>query len=130
MGLGIVVVLSAVALHQPAPEPDYPIPGEGDRITVEVLNGAAVDGLARETTRRLRARGIDVVYFGTAWDSVWKTTEILVRRGDTSGAEAVRAALGTGVVIQRPDSQRLLDFTVILGTDLVASSPPEASLHP
>lgn len=130
MGLALILILSAVALYQPARSPDYPIPGDGDRITVEVLNGAAVDGLARETTRRLRARGIDVVYFGTARDSVWKTTEVIVRRGDTSVGRVVQTALGGGVVVERPDPRLLLDITVILGTDLGGSSPDSGRLDP
>lgn len=98
------------------------IPGDaGERILVEVLNGTQVDGLARETTRRLRAQGIDVVFFGSVRDSVWQTTEVIARRGDTVMAARVRDALAAGAVVLRPAPELLLDVTVILGMD---AAPP------
>lgn len=97
----------------------YPIPGEGVRITVEVLNATGVDGLARATTRQLRRRGIDVVYFGTAATDTLRETLIAVRRGDTTGAARVREALGVGRVVLEPDPRLLLDASVLLGHDAV-----------
>lgn len=93
------------------------IPGEGERVMVEVLNGTRVDGLARRTTRHLRLRGLDVVFYGTARDSVLDSTKIYIRRGDTRRAERVRAAMGLGQVIEDPDATLLLDVTVVLGHD-------------
>ncbi len=102
------------------------IPGEGERIIVEVLNGTRVDGLARQTTRRLRAQGVDVVYFGSVRDSVWATTEVIARRGDTVRAARVRGALGVGEVSFRPAPELLLDVTVMLGLD----AAPDGNLRP
>lgn len=93
------------------------IPGEGERVIVEVLNGTRVDGLARRTTRRLRSHGLDVVFYGTAPDSIRDSTVIYVRRGDRDRAERVRAALGLGQVVDKPDVRLLLDVTVVLGRD-------------
>lgn len=98
-----------------------PIPGERDRITVEVLNGTGIDGLARETTRRLRREGIDVVYFGDASEDPVESTRVLVRRGDSTAALRVRAALGRGSIVMERNAGLLLDVTVLLGTDL---APP------
>jgi hypothetical protein len=96
------------------------IPGEGDRITVEVLNGTTVNGLARQVTRELRRRGIDVVYFGTT-DRADSTLGI-ARRSDTEAARVVRRALGSGAVLDEPLPQLLLDVTVVLGPDAARST--------
>lgn len=93
---------------------------------VEVLNGSRVDGLARAVTRRLRARGIDVVDYGSARESIYTVTQILTRRGDSVPAYAVRDVLGVGRVIDRPAPDLLLDVTVILGLDAAPSNPPES----
>lgn len=95
-----------------------PIPGERDRVSVEVLNASGVDGFARDVTRQLRRRGLDVVYFGTARFDTLSITRILVRRGDSTGARRVREALGAGEIAIEPDSGLLLDVSVLLGRDL------------
>ena len=100
-----------------AQEWEYAIPGEGDPLLLEVLNGAAVDGLAAAMTRQLRGHGLDVVYYGTAPIDTFTMTQIVVRRGDTTGTGRIRRALGTGIVVIAIDSQKLLDVTVILGRD-------------
>ncbi|UCF40790.1 MAG: LytR C-terminal domain-containing protein [Gemmatimonadota bacterium] len=104
----------------------YPVPGDGVRITVEVLNATGVDGLARASTRQLRRRGIDVVYFGTAATDTLRETLIAVRRGDTARAARVREALGIGRVVVEPDPRLLLDASVFLGYDAV----PLVNLRP
>ena len=42
------------------------MPAPERRVTVEVLNGTARQGLARIATRVLRRRGLDVVFLGNA----------------------------------------------------------------
>ncbi len=93
------------------------IPGEGRRITVEVLNGTEVDGLAREMTRRLRTQGIDVVFFGTADQSGQDSTNIIVRGEDATVGDAVQRGLGVGRITIDPDPRLLLDVTIVLGRD-------------
>jgi len=110
-------VLRGRTSRQPAPV----IPGEnGPAVTVEVLNGSGIDGLARDVTRRLRRRGIDVLYFGSAAETSRDSTVILIRRGDSLAAVAVRKALGTGRIAVQLDPQRLLDASVIVGRDAAA----------
>lgn len=94
-----------------------PIPGEGDHVVVEVLNTTETDGLAREITRRLRRAGIDVVYFGSERERRVDSTTILIRRGDSTAALRVRAALGLGRIVSQPDPRLLLDASVLLGPD-------------
>ena len=106
--------------------PDLPVPGEGDRIMVEVLNATRVDGLARTMTLRLRRVGLDVVYFGDAREGALDSTLILIRRGDSSFAGRIRDAIGGGQVVMDPDDELLLDVSVLLGFDVV----PESRIDP
>lgn len=121
IGAGLVVVATLIVWYaargRDGGDP-FPIPSDDDRVTVEVLNGTRINGLARETTRRLRQAGLDVVYFGDAEDFPVASTRILVRRGDTTAARRVRRALGGGQILEAPDSRLLLDITVVLGLDL------------
>jgi hypothetical protein len=94
------------------------IPGEGARVTVEVVNQTGLDGLAREVTRRLRRAGIDVVGYSAARDSSLDSTTIVVRRGDSTAALQVRRALGLGRIAVEPDPRLLLDASVLVGPDL------------
>lgn len=95
------------------------IPGDEaeHHVTVEVLNGTTIDGLASRVTRQLRQQGIDVVFYGSAGTTESGSTLIVARRGDMTAAREVRDALGLGTVSSDPQAQLLLDVTVILGRD-------------
>ena len=96
----------------------YPVPGEnGRRITVEVLNASGVDGLARAATMRLRARGIDVVFYGNAPMDTLRLTRVVARQADTTAARRVRDALEIGEVADEPEARLLLNVSVYLGRD-------------
>ena len=128
LGVTLAVVAGATwwLFPRPVEEDPLPIPGETLKGAVEVLNATAVDGLARSVTRRLRAEGIDVVFYGSARDSMLDSTRIIVRRGDTTLAVAVRQVLGTGLVSFERDETRLVDVTVLLHLDAAAV----LGLHP
>ncbi|MFI5280518.1 MAG: LytR C-terminal domain-containing protein [Gemmatimonadales bacterium] len=100
------------------------VPGETDRLQVEVLNTTDAVGQARTATRRLRDAGLDVVYFGGDAGPALDSTQILVRRGTTATGTRVRRALGVGGVRVLADSTRLVDVTVRLGRDFVAGGNP------
>lgn len=119
--MGAVVLVLWLLLRSAGDTDPYPIPGE-DRahVRVELLNGTNVDGLARRTTRHLRRRGIDVVYFGSAAEDTFTTTVVLARGADSTDAIRVRRALGLGVVRVEPNPALLLDVSVILGFDAPA----------
>ena len=95
------------------------IPGERDRVVVEVLNTTRAVGLARAATRLLRDAGLDVVYFGSDTGAVLDSTQVLVRRESAGSGAAVRVAraLGAGSVRPLADAGRLVDVTVRLGRD-------------
>jgi len=108
------------ARHRGDDDAARPVPGERDRVVVEVLNTTKAVGLARAATRMLRDAGIDVVYFGSDTGAVVDSTQVLVRRGTPDGAARVAAALGVGRVRQLPDPGRLVDVTVRIGRDFAA----------
>lgn len=94
------------------------IPGTGaDRVQVEVLNGAGIDGLARATTDRLRDRGFDVVFFGNAGSQAREFSVVLDRGRNPDGAARVARELGIDRVEVAVDTTLYLDATVILGPD-------------
>lgn len=97
----------------------------GERVVVEVLNASGRPGLARQVTRLLRQRGLDVIYFGNA-PGRQDSTLVLVRRGPLSQGSRVARVLGRGGVVARPDSLPRVDVTVLLGADytLPPGAPP------
>lgn len=96
------------------------VPGEGERIVVEVLNTTQVLGLARAATHRLRDGGLDVVTFGSDTGAVLDSTQVLVRRGPPEPGARVAEVLGAGRPRVLPDPSRLVDVTVRLGRDFLA----------
>ena len=127
----MVVLLLAVGalLLRPNPEPKTAtalprIAPEG-RITVEVLNGTRRQGAARTATRVLRRQKLDVVFLGNA-DTLVDSTLIVARRGDSTRARYVAAALGVGAVLVETDTFRRVDVSVILGDDF----QPRLEPHP
>jgi len=95
------------------------IPGEPNRIAVEVLNATTRTGLARDVTERLRDGGLDVVYYGSDTSRL-DSTQILVRRGGMEAGDAVRRVLGAGAVRAAVDPSRLVDVSVLVGRDAAA----------
>ncbi|MDP9280085.1 MAG: LytR C-terminal domain-containing protein [Gemmatimonadota bacterium] len=98
---------------------------EGTRIKVEVLNGTRTKGLARRATQYLRGRGFDVVGAGTETEAR-ATTVVYDRSSHPEWARLVARAINAPVV-NKPDSSRYLDVTVILGADW---RPPVLPFHP
>jgi hypothetical protein len=103
----------------------YAIPAQGAGNIVEVLNGTDRRGLARGGSRRLRAAGFDVVFFGNASAPV-DTTMILVGANGEALGERLQEVLGTGVVLEQLDTLRRVAATIVLGSDYLES----ADLHP
>ena len=129
----ITALLGLAACGQGDDRPAFAVPGaDGRRIVVEVLNATGRAGLARTATRVLRQEGIDVVFYGNATapaePGAGDTTRILVRRGDRAAGERVRRALRVGTVAVRVDTTRLVDVSVLLGTDFAARAPLD--FHP
>jgi thymidylate kinase len=90
---------------------------DGERIRVEVLNGAGVSGLAQSVTERLRERGFDVVYFGNAGSLARDSTVVLDRGINSEAAVKVADELGIRRVEVAPDTSLYLEATIILAPD-------------
>lgn len=97
----------------------------GVRIKVEVLNGTRNRGAARRATLYLRDRGFDVVSMGNS-GRTQDFTAVLDRSGHPEWARLVAAALRARV-IERPDTSRYLDATVLIGADW---TPPAEAFYP
>jgi hypothetical protein len=128
IGLAVTVLLvaalagsAAMGFFQPRPAAEVPPPPEavidGDRLRVEVLNGAGVPGLARDVTRLLRQRNFDVVFYGNAPGGARDTSVVIDRVGRIEDAQRVADALGIEVVRSAPDTTLYLEATVVLGRD-------------
>jgi hypothetical protein len=127
--LTTVVLLLAACRDERTRTTAFPVPGDnGPRITVEVLNASGKPGLAKAGTRVLREAGIDVVTFGNApgTDGPLDSTRIVVHRSRRTTGDRIRRALGVGRVSFDADSARLLDASVLLGTDFA----PRLDFHP
>ena len=125
VAFGVVALLIRAGGRRAIGDHLYPVPEGEDRIVVEVLNATGKQGIARVGTRTLRRKGVDVVFFGNA-DTTADSTRLLLRRGSRDRADEIQKLLGTGKIIESPDSTRRVDVTVILGGDWKA---PE-ELHP
>lgn len=101
----------------------------GVRVRVEVLNATTTRGLARSATAYLRDLGYDVVANGNAPERRDSTAVVVRRDGGDVREWAVRAAraMGGAAVLDRPDSLRYVDLTVLVGTDW---RPPPGPFRP
>lgn len=85
-------------------------------VLVEVRNGTSRSGLARQATRLLRERGVDVIFVGTSSARPDSTT-VLVRRGSVVRGHELARLLGGAPVRSELDSLLRVDLTVLLGAD-------------
>jgi len=88
-------------------------------ITVEVLNGCGVTGLAQKFTNYLRQQGFDVVYTGNADHMDYESTHIIQRSAQAEKDESLLKALELeeGRLIKDAQSTPHVDYTIILGKD-------------
>lgn len=105
-------LLLAAALEGQTPAPKH------ETITVEVLNGSGVAGLASAAKDRLREKGADVLISGNASEQTGKTL-ILDRVAAPARARRIAKMISCpdAETATRVESKRLVDVTVIVGTD-------------
>ena len=86
-------------------------------ISVEVLNGTGINGLAARTVAVLKRRGFDGFINAERADA--DSTTVAARRGTRGDALHVAGALGLPPhrVVARPATENDLDVTVTLGRD-------------
>ena len=93
------------------------------RIKVEVLNATRNRGVARRVTLYLRDRGFDVVAMGNS-GRLQSNTVVLDRSKHPEWAGLIAKALRADSTLERPDTSRYLDATVLIGTDWAAPALP------
>jgi hypothetical protein len=98
----------------------------GVRIRVQVLNATTTRGLAQRATDVLRDRGFDVVEIGNSRERS-DSTVILDRTNHPDWARRAAAAMGGAQIINRPDSSRYVDLTILIGS---LWRPPVQPFHP
>ena len=86
-------------------------------VRVIVYNGAGTPGIAGEAAQVLIGAGMRVVDTRNADRFDYRTTMIVVQRGDSAAAEQVRGVLGTGEIVDQPTQQNVADIIVIIGSD-------------
>jgi anionic cell wall polymer biosynthesis LytR-Cps2A-Psr (LCP) family protein len=85
-------------------------------ISVEILNGTTVTGLAQRTKQLYERYGFDVVSFDNADRSNYEHTLIIDRKGDLADAQRAAEIIRASRVQSEPlDSP--IDVTIILGRD-------------
>lgn len=91
---------------------------KGERMTrVIVYNGAGTPGIAGKAAQQLIRSGFRVVDTKNADKFGYKTTQIVVRRGDSKQGDAVMGALGVGTVKVDLSDADVTDVIVIIGKD-------------
>lgn len=106
-----------------AEQPVHHTTGDHRAITIEVLNGAGVSGIARTMTEYLRSQGFDVLNYGNAGSFSFYETLVLDRSGDRARAQRVARAIGAGTVLEQKNPFLALDVTMILGRDFRTLAP-------
>jgi LCP family protein required for cell wall assembly len=89
----------------------------GQGVSVRVLNGTDVSGLAARTASLLEGYGCEVADTGNASQKA-DTTLIIDHRGSARRAERVAAWLGGGAISVAPGDDDSTDVTVVLGRDM------------
>jgi hypothetical protein len=96
-----------------------PLAEEELTVSVEVLNGTAVPGLARRAANVFQSYGYDVVLVGNADNADYEKTTVLDRKGRIESAEKVAELIRCTRTVSRlaEGADTSVDVTVILGRD-------------
>jgi hypothetical protein len=102
-------------------EPEAPQTHEPGEITLQVLNGTDVAGLAADAADILETDGYDVATVDDAPSKPYEVTEIFFKRAFEADAGVLRDQYFRGAELQdtAPDAQ--VSITIILGEDYAAT---------
>jgi hypothetical protein len=120
--LSIVGLLSYFAnseLHRSSRTATPIVLPPGDRIRVEVLNGAGGIKVAQRVADELRAAGIDVVEIGNYKSTTVEHTIVIDRFGSHERAKSValKLRLSESRIVQQIDKSLFIDVSVVVGKD-------------
>lgn len=89
------------------------------QITVEVLNGSGITGLARQVAEKLEAEGFNVLRFGNADRYDYEVSQVISRVEDVSGAKEV-SVLIHGAQLRKSEIENSdVMVTVIVGKNYI-----------
>ncbi|MCX7788294.1 MAG: LCP family protein [Spirochaetes bacterium] len=94
--------------------------GEDAGLTLEILNGTKIPGLARRTREIYQSFGFDVVSYGNAETQEVEKTMVIDRKGNREGASRVASIIKCTNIVTGPSAgggQKNVDITIVLGGD-------------
>jgi len=94
--------------------------GEDAGLTLEILNGTKIPGLARRTREIYQSFGFDVVSYGNAETQEVEKTVVIDRKGNRDGAARIASIIKCTNIVTGPSSfggQKNADITIVLGGD-------------
>ena len=88
-----------------------------EEVSVEILNGSGISGVAASLAEALAAEGFNVVRTGNADHFDYARTEVIASGDALTKARAVLLSVPGAVVRHSPDPEADVDVTVIVGKD-------------
>ncbi|MBV9387562.1 MAG: LCP family protein [Chroococcidiopsidaceae cyanobacterium CP_BM_ER_R8_30] len=88
------------------------------KLKIAIQNASAKSNSSQSLSKYLRAQGFTNVYMGADWpDNRQRQTEIIVQKGNLSGAVAVQKVLGLGNIKVAATGDLKSDLTIRVGKD-------------
>lgn len=94
--------------------------GEDAGLTLEILNGTKIPGLARRTREIYQSFGFDVISYGNAETQEVEKTIVIDRKGNREGAVRAASIIKCTNIVTGPSpfgGQKNADITIVLGGD-------------
>jgi polyisoprenyl-teichoic acid--peptidoglycan teichoic acid transferase len=96
-----------------------PIKRLNSNLTIEVLNGCGIKGVARKIAKRIKEKGLKVSRYGNASSYEYQNTLIVDWKGEVNASIALAQELSIDpskiIVYDRPEKP--LDITIVVGHD-------------
>lgn len=86
-------------------------------ISIQVLNGCGMPGLAREVRNKLIDKGLNVLSFGNADKFCFIRTVLIIRSINPRKLETIKKILPIKNIYRQIKEDSLYDFIVIVGKD-------------
>lgn len=90
------------------------------QITVEILNGSGVPGVATAVAGKLEAEGFKVLRVGNADSSDYEASQVISRVENMDAAKAVAIMLPGAQLLKDENPEKDVDVTVIVGKNYLA----------
>nr|WP_275415724.1 LCP family protein [Leptolyngbya sp. CCY15150] len=94
-------------------------------LRIAVQNASGEPQIATQVLNYLYDQGFDHVYVVQDWPSPQSQTQIIVQRGDYSGATSLETVLGVGTVVAASTGDLESDLTIRVGEDWLDHVPEE-----